>query len=113
MSEDKPVGVSVLGSGKTYDTVVRPGDTPREVLARVIEGDHENLYLRAGTGREFVSDTDLYEEVDEGEVLFGGTNMVVGTGDVQTRNRARMKQIAGSRPASAKATRVQRQRRMP
>ena len=77
MTTGTPVTVTMSGSGKAYETVVQPGQTPREVLAQTLGKNPEQYLLRAGTTR--LSDIqDVFRQVNKGDELIAATDPVVG-----------------------------------
>ncbi|MDS0476808.1 hypothetical protein [Natrinema sp. 1APR25-10V2] len=79
MTENKQVSVTMPGSGKTQGVTVQPGDRPRDVLARTVDTDPDGYSLRSGSGTAFDPDTNVFKAVDDGDVLYGSSPMVVGT----------------------------------
>ncbi|WP_435064461.1 hypothetical protein [Halobaculum sp. EA56] len=77
MAEEKIITVTVAGSGRSFEVPVSPGDQPDDVLWEVVENEDE-YSLRRGDGDVIDPDTDVHEEIDEGEVTYAATQPVVG-----------------------------------
>jgi len=77
MTEDKIITVTVAGSGRSFEVPVSPGDQPDDVLWEVVENEDEYT-LRRGDGEKIDPGTDIYDEIEEGEVTYAATEPVVG-----------------------------------
>ena len=84
MTREKPVTVTVAGGGPTKQTAVKPGDTPRDVLARIVENNPDQFDLRSGTRQRFDPDTDVFHNVEKGDTLYTATKPVVGVRNATT-----------------------------
>jgi hypothetical protein len=77
----KPVTVRMSGGGKEFETVVEPGDTPREVLAKTVGEQEDQFSLRPKGGtRDIPGGVNLFKKVGDGEELTGVPEPKVGDG---------------------------------
>lgn len=77
MADEKIITVTVAGSGRSFEVPVAPGDQPDDVLWEVVDNEDEYT-LRRGDGEAIDPETDIHEEIDEGEVTYAATEPVVG-----------------------------------
>lgn len=60
-----------------HRAVVRPGETPRSILARTV-GQEDEMLLRTGPDGYLQPDDDVHARVRDGEQVYAGKNPVVG-----------------------------------
>jgi len=78
MAEQKFITVTLPGSGRSYEIGIEPGDNPNDVLWEVVD-DQDNYSLRRGDGEVLDPGTNLFEELDAGEVTYAATEADVGS----------------------------------
>lgn len=84
MSDHKNIEVDTAGADQSTIVQVERGDTPEDVLEDAFDaldatdGNAEHFQLRQGSGAELSDGTDIFSEVEGGEVLHATTAPVLG-----------------------------------
>jgi len=84
MSHQKNIEVDTAGADRSTIVQVGEGDTPEDVLEDAFDaldetdGNIDHFQLRQGTGEELPDGTDVYSEIESGEVLHATTAPVLG-----------------------------------
>ena len=72
MTQKKSITLKMSGSPVQYETVVEPGDTPREVLEKAV-GEQADAFLLRQQTEIMREHSDVFQQIEEGEQLVAGT----------------------------------------